>query len=527
MKNVLLADDDYLARSYLKMLSAWERAEFCVVSDVKNGEEALEVIKNQKIDLVVTDMAMPLMDGIQLIREIRKISSYIYIIVLSCHDDFEFVKTAMQEGADEYVLKNTLNEESLYELVTAVNEKMRTEALEEKETGDAEQKAQEQDYNRRYWFFNQVLAGKIAREEYEYERKKAGVRGQYQNNAVIVVKLESSKSFEETWEEVEWESYCLDFLERLKKGLKPMPSEQEPERDVFYLGNGYFCCFIDLTGIYKGSAMRHILDSAASVLRKVCRKAECSYKIGISNVCMGTEALRQAYEQARTMLKLCFYEPDHIAYYEMGSSLGKELPREAEELVSRMDSLKYSNDKDGFIKLCRAAISGLKRERTESRMVMQWIHRLQQAGMAGSETETSLLHDIEDVSRLLEEMARQTFGHPGVKIADHVSAPVRIATEYAAAHYTEPVGLNDAARAAGVNGAYLSYLFSQEMGVGFANYIQELRVEYAKKLLEESSLKIRTVAEKAGFHDYHYFSKVFKKKNGISPAEYRSTHRGK
>ena len=122
MRKALLADDDFLVRSYLKMLSSWEKAGFEIRADVRDGEEALEVLEKEPVDLVVTDIAMPLMDGIGLIREIRKKYPDIYVIVLSCHDEFEYVKKAMKEGADEYVLKNTLNEESLYTVLEAAKE---------------------------------------------------------------------------------------------------------------------------------------------------------------------------------------------------------------------------------------------------------------------------------------------------------------------------------------------------------------------------------------------------------------------
>ena len=124
MKQALLVDDDYLVRSYLKMLPSWEKAGFVIAADVRDGEEALECLKKEEFDLIVTDIAMPLMDGIELIREIRKTDRNIYIIVLSCHDEFEYVKKAMKEGADEYVLKNTLNEETLYQLLTETEDKI-------------------------------------------------------------------------------------------------------------------------------------------------------------------------------------------------------------------------------------------------------------------------------------------------------------------------------------------------------------------------------------------------------------------
>lgn len=131
MQNVLLVDDDFLVRSYLKMLPSWEKTGFEIIADVRDGEEALEVMERAEIELVVTDIAMPLMDGIRLIREIRKRYTGIYVIVLSCHDEFEYVKEAMKEGADEYVLKNTLNEESLYTLLQAAKEKLASRKMRE------------------------------------------------------------------------------------------------------------------------------------------------------------------------------------------------------------------------------------------------------------------------------------------------------------------------------------------------------------------------------------------------------------
>ena len=135
MRKALLADDDFLVRSYLKMLSSWEKAGFEIAADVRDGEEALEILEQQEIELVVTDIAMPLMDGIELIREIRKKYPDIYVIVLSCHDEFEYVKKAMKEGADEYVLKSTLNEESLYTFLKAAEENIRKK--QEKDSGNS------------------------------------------------------------------------------------------------------------------------------------------------------------------------------------------------------------------------------------------------------------------------------------------------------------------------------------------------------------------------------------------------------
>lgn len=520
MKKVLLVDDDYLVRSYLKMLPSWKEAGFEIAADVRDGEEALDVLQKEKIDLVVTDIAMPLMDGIQLTHAIRERDKNMYVIVLSCHDDFEYVKKAMQEGADEYVLKNTLDEKSLYTLLSAAMNHIRKKTEENKE-GKMPAAVLEKAINKEYLFFNRILAGTLKGEEREAERIKAGVRGSYQNSAVVVMKLEEKEMPEDPLREVKKEQYCVDFLIRFRQKLAGFLGEHENEKEVIYLGSGVFCCFIDLSGIYKSSVMHQKLTDTASACYKICRKEEKNYAIGVSNICIGSEALRQAYLQARTMVKLCFYERDRIAYYENGKAVSGKLPKEAEHMLQQIDTLKYRHDREGFRKLGNQAIQAFKQELTEKRVVLQWIQRLMQTCGIDTEDKFGEIHNIEELWEILGRTADQFFGRGEILIFETVSHPVRIAGEYAAAHFREPIGLNDAADAAGVNSTYLSYLFSQEMGTGFSNYLLNLRMEYAKKLLEESNLKMREVAEKSGFNDYHYFSKVFKKMNQISPAEYR------
>lgn len=522
MKKALLVDDDYLVRSYLKMLPSWKEAGFEICGDVRDGEEALDLLQKERPDLVVTDIAMPLMDGIQLIQAIRERDKNIHIIVLSCHDDFEYVKKAMQEGADEYVLKNTLDEKSLYTLLsTAMAQILKRSEKAGEETPLVSPAVTGE--NEKYLFFNRILVGTLQGEERERERVKSGVRGVYQNSAVIVMKLEEREAWEDPLEEIQKDQYCMEFQSRLKGSMEGLLCDHENSREVLYLGNGVFCCFIDLTGIYKSSVMHQRLTDTAAACYKICRKEPRAYAIGVSNICLGAEALRQAYLQARLMVKLCFYEQGGISYYESGKGVSSSLPGEAEDMLLQTDTLKYRHDKEGFQKLGRQVVQAFKRERTEKRLVLQWLERMGQTCGTEPEDKTGEIHSIEGVPGVLQKMADRFFGGAGIQISQKVSHPVRIAGEYAAAHFREPIGLNDAANAAGVNSSYLSYLFSHEMGTGFSNYLLNLRMEYAKMLLEESNLKMREVGEKAGFHDYHYFSKVFKKMNQVSPAEYRKT----
>ena len=547
MRKALLADDDFLVRSYLKMLSSWEKAGFEITADVRDGEEALEVLDREKIDLVVTDIAMPLMDGIELIREIRRKYPDIYVIVLSCHDEFEYVKKAMKEGADEYVLKNTLNEESLYTVLEAAEEHIRQS---KEEAGVKDQKQQTQEHadmkkdpeednnadadgktgeksdqtgnmNEKFLFFNQILAGTLSGEEREEKRIRAGIRGKYKNSAVIVIKREETEYTEDPLEEARKEQYSLEFYRRMQEKLQSRPGESETEKEMIYLGNGTYCCFLDLSDEYKSSVMYQHLTGTASACYKICAEEEEAYKIGVSNICIGADALRQAYQQARMMIKNSFYEKDGIAYYEADRAMGKELPKEAETLLEEAELIKKKSEKDKFLLMAGTVIQAFKKERCDSQLVRQWFRKLEHKLQVDGSRADQHFGYIGEVKKELEHLAEQAFECGEPNIPEDLSQAVKIAADYAARHYREAVGLGDAAEAAGVNSTYLSYLFSQEMGIGFANYLLNLRMEHAKKLLRETNLKMWQVAEESGFNDYHYFSKVFKKAEGMSPAQYR------
>ena len=221
------------------------------------------------------------------------------------------------------------------------------------------------------------------------------------------------------------------------------------------------------------------------------------------------------------MIKSTFYEKDGIAYYETDKAMGKELPKEAGKLLDQADRLKRKNEKDTFLSMAEEAVDAFKRERSESQIVQQWYRKLEQILQienAGREHSWSY---IGEVKAQLANLAEEAFEYNNPEIPEDLSQPVKIAADYACAHYRESIGLGDVADAAGVNSTYLSYLFSQEMGIGFANYLLNLRMEHAKRLLRETDLKMWQVAEESGFNDYHYFSKVFKKAEGVSPAHYR------
>ena len=522
MYRTLVADDDFLVRSYLKTLDSWERAGYEIVDDAEDGEEAYGFLQKEKIDVLVTDLTMPVMDGIELIRKIREENRDIYIIVLSCHDDFEYVKEAMRLGADEYVLKNSLDEDSLYDTLeksARLIEKRREKSQEQARTRKLIHLGS---HALKYYFFNGLISGMLKNQAREEKRVEAGIAGKYFNSAVICMFMENWAERERQWTPLEVEQYSHHFRHRLLERTEELLGAESEFTEVVYLGAGIFCCFLDLSGDCRTSAMQQRLTEAAAICYRHCQEDLCDFGISVSSVCMGEDGIRQAYQQAREMMKLHFYEKKEILYFEGRKKADSVLPESAEKLEGQISRLKAGKDRKKAEELWTQVLADCQDRYTDGRLLVQWLKKLNQT--AGIEKEPIWYGDIESFEKFREKGSAcisQLFVGEEDAVPEGTSAAVKKALEFIREHYEAPISLQDAADAAEVNPAYLSYLFKQEMKIGFSNYVQELRIDCAKKLLSETNCKVKDVALRSGFGDYHYFSKIFKKFTGLSPAEYR------
>lgn len=520
LKRVLLADNDLLSSSYLKLLSAWTEAGFVIHADVRGGDEALAVLENDSVDLVVTELELPRMSGVELIREIRKRKWRVCVLVLSCHGESAYIKEALEAGADGYLLKSTLNGSSLYAALCGIDARIRAWNEERRIAAEHVKEQDEERDARKYFYFSALLADVVRGEERERRRLEANVCGCYQSCAVIVLRPVRELTGD-VLEEARTEHEHLEFLPLLQRGLKESGFPEEQAEAIYFAG--VFCCFLDFADIDTSGEVYTRLTRAAFACQRLCRETKWPCAVGVSSLCLGTDAIREAYRQAREMLQLCFYEPEGVAFYTGNVETGHTLPREAEAMLDRLTYLCVQQDRETFRQCCAEAAAALRRERTERSLVLQWLQGLLRVSGLGEGMPLPPLVTAEELPPLLAQLEARLFQEEEQAAAKKLSEPVRAAAHYAEAHFREPIGLSDAAAAAGVSSSYLSALFRQEMGIGFAHFLQNLRLSCAKRLLRDSSLRLQEAADSAGFHDYSYFSRVFKRKNGISPAEYRKS----
>lgn len=522
MLRTVIVDDDFLVRSYLKGLDAWNRAGYTIIADVRDGEEALRLVEEEKPDVVITDISMPLMDGIELIRQIRKNDQRVSIVVLSCHDDFEYVKEAMKLGANEYVLKNSLDDNTLYDLLTNLKNQISIQQTETSQEEHTRKLIKMGSHSLKYHFFNRLLSGTMTESEREKKRKEAGICGRFVNSAVITMFLPSYNAMKEGLSILETEQYSQLFLSNVTEQVDRLLGSESDYVEIIYLGEGVFCCFLDLSSMHRSSLMKQRLTSVASACFRCCKEEPYDYAIGVSNICIGEDGIRQAYQQAREMLKMSFYDTSDILYFDSQKKIGRQMPESANELLEKITVYAAGKRTEETKAAFELVIQDCRKNCTDSKIVLHWIRQMdKKVQLERVPEDYSKIIRIDQLGDICEEYCRKLFWDKKKEIPQGTSNVIKQAVDYIHQHYKNQIGLGEVADAVGLNSAYFSYLFKQDMGIGFSNYLLDCRMECAKSLLLNTNDKIKDVASQSGFNDYHYFSKAFKKLTGSSPADYR------
>ena len=512
MKKVLLVDDDALVRMFLRQIIPWEREGYTVVGDARDGEEALEMEARFSPDVIISDVSMPMMDGVQLVEEVRRKGFAGGIIMLSCHDDFDNVKNAMQRGADEYLLKNHLNAEDLCKTLQAVTEK-HGGAAENQPPEELRRFAEKGQRVLQQELFERLLAQQPAEGSQRDLLRQAGMHGVYENCAAALTRIpraarDRSASF-----------FDLCFQIAAEGDLENVEAVQ--------LGHNRCAFLIDLTD--QPSAGRQ-MESVQRLCSRLGNRLEAYLQvrvsIGVSTLCTGADAISHALRQADQAFAPAFYGPAVRWYGTEQAVLHDGLPAEAAAFAQ---ALPGALD-DAWAELERQyarALESFRRAATQPGEVLRWLQDCdRRAGVQRTMKTYAELERLDEYPPCLAAY-RERVTDAGHTVPDDISAPVAAAIRYLQAHFTEPVTLGDAAAQAGFHPSYFSTVFKQEVGVGFSEYLTDLRLAQVRRRLAESADTIKDIARQAGFFDYQHFCKTFKKKTTLSPAEFRKANRKK
>ncbi|WP_181593003.1 response regulator [Paenibacillus sp. YN15] len=493
MWKVLLVEDEPFVRKKLRKLINWEEAGFSVCGEAGNGREALEQMRVLAPDLVIADIAMPLMNGLELLRSARESGMESKFIMLTCMNEFEYARKALEYGASGYMLKLSMGIAELQEALTKVGREM-SASMEQKEL--VLQKALDRYYSQ--------LWEHIHSREHTFAPVLPESMPSFKHMLLITVFTgRSSLSAEEllrqgiiSGEGRLWTgSYTRGGLTTLFFWFPGAASLTEERLGA-----------LPVRGLYsKPFAPGRLADRWKEQLRQMAQ-SWYGEEAGLLECRARSASLDSAWDQGAAAFTPSWSEEREIiaAFERHNADRVKEL------LTAYWHSMAE-----------QAARFGTIRE-TAARLDRMF------ASLAGRGEAVSRLLDPEQAAShsallsLLLERTEQLLAlrtRSDRKLTDH--GEINRIIEYCHQHYGNPITLRAMSRMVAMEEHYLSRLFKQKTGESLISYVQRLRLEKARELLAESRHTAAEIGRMTGFPNENYFTRSFRKRYGQAPGQYR------
>ena len=509
MCRVLLVDDEAMARAGLRDTFDWEGNGYRLVGEAANGLKALKWIESKEVDILITDIAMPVMDGLELTRKTRQLCPWVKVLLLSCHSDFEYVREGIRLGASDYILKPTLDAGTLKQAL----DRMQQMLEEEKQL--------------------QMMMDQHRANSREISKRKAesiflkALHGD-RDSAAQLLELRCAEDYQvavcEFIDENRQQGWTEPFI-----AFRQALYERADEAVIVQIRSG-------CAAVWLPSGSGHAFFGTGNILPSGLKIA---VKTGLSSTYDSGSQMTEAFEDAEACLDACFFfGQGHIVradqlpwasspaseqecvsrtFLALRAALSVMDLRRCEELVRQLAAR---------WKLGKLARQDVLREAEE---VLGQIIFYGKGGLTGMPQIGDLagLPYVDDViSRVEEGLEHLRSGHDAASPESTLhQRTVHRAIQYIHEHYMESITLQEVADHVSVSRNYFSELFKRETGRNFIDFVIDLRINRAKELLAATSLRVYEVAEQAGFNDVKYFSKLFKKIVGMTPAEYQGSGR--
>jgi two-component system response regulator YesN len=530
MLRVLIVDDDFTARSNIKTMLDWNENGFMICGEASNGKVALEMIKEQQPDIVITDMKMPLLDGVGLIQYISKCYPAVKCIALSGYDDFEYVKHSLKNGAVDYLLKHKLDNTALMAVLKAAHEKI------SREHKVVEQFRQSQEILRRD-FLKRLVLGEISEPKSIKENSaKFDMKLDQGNLALAIGTIDDYKLIKQRFSRTEAAEFAASLADLIEEILKDMGSAS-----LTFVEEGKFVIMFNFGGVRSSLYIyNHMGTTIKRISTSIKRYLNITACFSLGQLFSNPGDIAGFYASADKILNRkvidgkdhVFYESkqvdEDIDFLNLDVKDEKHIllavkAGDMEQIRLQLDEIFKKITKSGVNyksvqMICGELISIISRMAREAGIDMKEIFNNQEIPyeeMKKHETIMDVKAWITDAyQRLINLLVH-------VEICISYNTATRHAIEYIRRNYTEDISLNQAAAAIGVNSSYLSRVFKEDCKIGFTEYLNNVRVAQAKYLMECTDGKLKEIVSKVGFNNYTYFFKVFKMVVGVTPVEYK------
>jgi len=533
MLRVVIADDEYSIIQLVKNLI--DSQDVQVVGEAFNGIQAYEEVCKNKPDVLITDIRMPGITGIELIEKAKKDFSNLNVIVISGYQEFEDARNALKFGAREYLLK-PIKKVELNAVLSKLSQEKMGENQERNHIQQMTEKLEKSLQVLRSEFLAKVLVddtqltGK-AKELYNF-------RGDF--FCIALLKIDTYEIYQMNMKQMvsALENLCLKMSLILRSYCCDVEYIIKDTVSYWLLNyeNGFS------SNVFTQNSQKKMKEKVTEMLINESYK----YSFLKFTLVMGEETtvltgLKKSYEKANIALekRINFKDSLFFSY----DALDAKFQTSCNLRIPDEKRSEFRHNCEIFdIDEAIASLNKLIEEDIELFGEVSFIYSLidqvlsylmnlfdQQTvtgknaaqDIAKFKTQIRNIANFELIKEAFLDYLKKCILDLKEQQNNKDSKPIRIIKEYIEQHYNEPVSLDDIARLVYLSPSYISTAFKLQVGVSFSAYLIQVRLDKAKELLKDTVLNISEIAQQVGYTDVKHFSKLFKKIAGINPIEYR------
>lgn len=522
MYKVVLVDDEMLVKLGLRTVIDWNQEGFEIVGEAASGREGVRLILETNPDLVISDIVMPEMDGIEMYAAVKEQGRTPILVVLSSYDQFDLVKRAIKIGARDYLLKLQLSTESIHELLQGIRQE-----LDERAESVGEENAQEVDISElnRIYLYGLLLGENINQAYIRQCFLKSGGQVRVLYIATDASRIIGSKT------ERERKVY--------NRTLRSLLDDICREFGEAYCIEWENCNFVVIVQADEQSDSYYKM--AEAIMSSLDNYGNLQSSVGISSVVSLTR-VQDAYNMAKLISedlkyngygKAELFETEEVINYK-NITIEENDILDSERLVTICEMLKegelqqFVSEFNFNLKSHHLSVEEASFQSTKLICIIEEHLKNNWRGLCFQHNAGSILSriyrsqsvgDIIKCNREYINMLEKEISEYEVHDVDRI---VQDAKKYIKQHINENISLRDIAEELDISPSYLSTVFSQNEKLGLMNYINREKIKKAQQLMLQDRMKVYEVSYMLGFESASYFAKVFKKFAGCSPKQFVS-----